>query len=60
MAVVKKTIWSNPIKTKLTEEKGYCNFCLLLQVRASYELQKVHDFRIEGMMSPDDLMLLKV
>ena len=35
MAVVKKSIWSNPIKMKLTEEKGYWNFCLLLQVRAT-------------------------
>ena len=35
MAVVKKSIWSNPIKMKLTEEKGFWNFCLLLLVRAT-------------------------
>ena len=57
MAVVKKSIWSNPIKMKLTEEKGFWNFACSYR----YVLQKIHDFRIEGvMMSPDDLMLLKV
>ena len=30
MASVKKSMWSNVIKMKLTEEKRYCNFCLRL------------------------------
>ena len=30
MAAVKKSMWSNIIKMKLTEEKRYWNFCLLL------------------------------
>ena len=57
MAVVKKSIWSNPIKMKLTEVKGYWKFCLLLQVRAT-EGPWLSDWR--GDEAPDDLMLLKI